>query len=215
MNHRLSIIIKACLNDESAVDMMRIIYKKVNSLGMNYSFYYSDYDKVFKVLASTYPLLFLETFEEVMGSNKFIIFSTRGKSNIFSKINEQTLFEWANTKKSIRFPKLASTITPFKKTEEGGLLEWTPLALSLIKNYDNPIVILDELRKCFYPFLPWSGSLAAMMRNCMPLIEILKNHEDPRVVEWAVKEEKVLRRKVEVEEERELAEERFLNERFE
>ncbi len=66
-------------------------------------------------------------------------------------------------------------------------------------------------------FLPssWSGSLAAEMERRLPLIYELKEHQDMSVANWATRQQVILEGAIIQEREKELAEERRRNERFE
>ena len=103
---------------------------------------------------------------------------------------------------------------PFRKSENENLLEWTPLALKIITNSSDPIVVLNEFKSTFRP-MSWSGSRAEIMQNRLSLISDLKKHEDSLVADWACKEERVFGEEIRSEREWELKRESDQNERFE
>jgi len=214
-DYRLSVIIKACLTDESAEEIMKKISRKMIASSSNYSFSYSGYNKVLRALAVDYPLLFLDTiFEGIVNSRQIIKTTFLTKSSVLSNIDDETLLKWTEVEKSIRIPKVVSMIIPYQKNRESDVVEWKPLSLRFIEGSDDPTIILNELKKSFYPF-SGSGSLARTLETRLPLIGELKKHGDPRVVDWAKEEEKIFQETIILEKERELNDERSWNERFE
>ncbi|WP_442637067.1 hypothetical protein [Rossellomorea marisflavi] len=103
---------------------------------------------------------------------------------------------------------------PYCNFKRNNSLQWTPLALKIIENSDEPLKILDTYKYSFAP-RSWSGSLAAEMEKRLPLIDELKEHQDKSVANWAIKQQLVLEDAIRQEREKELNEERRRNERFE
>lgn len=103
---------------------------------------------------------------------------------------------------------------PFKNNEDGEVLEWTPLALEMINNFSNPIIILNEFKSALRPFV-WSGSRAEIMQKRLRLISDLKTHNNPIIASWANEEEKLFTEEILHEREWELKSIRDQNESFE
>jgi hypothetical protein len=215
MDYKLAVIIKACLTDASVEEIKKNFFRKMITLSANYNFSFSNNNEVLKALAVKFPLTILDTLiEELDHTNHVMKTTALTQSSVLSYIDDETIIKWTNVEKSIRIPKVVSMLNSYQKSKESGLLEWKSLPLRLIENSDAPAIVLNELRKRFYP-MSWSGSLANTLETRLPLLCELKKHGDQRVVDWAMKEEKVLTETIILERERERNEERSRNERFE
>jgi hypothetical protein len=211
--YELALIIKACFRGESGETSIRIICDKcVNALG-NYTVRFRDYSEVINVIAEIQPIAFLDSF---LGKE---IFDYRIKrqfsdSNPLSLIDDDLIIDWCEDNPKLRYPRVASTIIPFKKGSSEENLMWTPLTLKLISNSYDSIVVLNELKRSLRPD-SWSGSRADLMETRLNLIAYLKNHEDSSVAEWASKEERIFENEIQSEREWELERENKQNESFE
>lgn len=213
--YKLAKVIKACFANESAKENARILCKKLVEALKNYDISFMDYGYVLEALTIVKPVAFLDVFvgEDIKPEHQIKQFLSRGaRSSSIWHIDEELLIDWCETNPTTRYPTLASAILPYRKNEN--LLEWTPLALKIIANSPAPIVVLDELKANFRPW-SWSGSLAEIMQNCLKLILDLKEHEDPMVVDWAYREEKIFEQEIRSERQSELLRESERNERFE
>ena len=215
LDYELSVIIRASLTGESDEEIIKSILNKIIGTQESYYISFEDFNDVLKELIKIQPITFLNEFFKETTDTDFIFQSrVREHSYFLDYIDNDTINEWLEVNKSKRFPEIASAIVPFKMNKEDGLLEWTTLALKLIEESGDPVVMLNILKSSFYP-MSWSGSRAALMRTRLPLFNELKAYTNSRIADWAVEEEKVFRETIDVEEERELTEERSLNERFE
>lgn len=97
---------------------------------------------------------------------------------------------------------------------QGEALEWTSLALQLITNYSDPVLILNKFKLVFRPN-SWSGLLSETMQNRLCLLSGFKKHSDLSVSSWASREERALEEEIRSQRNKELKRESNLNERFE
>lgn len=215
LDYELAEIIRACLTIDSAPIIMKHISEKMNDSSSGYSFAYSSYKKVLKVLATKYPLVFLDTlFEKLARSNQIIRMPALYAANILSEIDDEILIEWVMVEKNLRISKVISMIRPYQNRKVDGVIEWTPLTMELIEAADDLDGVFSEMKKSFYP-MSWSGSLASIMETRLPLIVDLQKHEKSEISEWAKTEEKVFQEAMNNAREREFVEERSENERYE
>ncbi|KGA96342.1 hypothetical protein AJ85_08660 [Alkalihalobacillus alcalophilus ATCC 27647 = CGMCC 1.3604] len=217
-DYELSEIIKASYVTNSSIENAKILGDKLLKGFMSYDIYPWNYSRVLEALASTQPQAFLETFLESNEDNREVdtlfLDDLRTRANPISKINREVIIEWCESSPETRYLLLARVIMPYYKCKESNKLQWTPLALEILENFNEPIEILDTFK---YSFLPrsWSGSLAAVMERRLPLIYELKEHQDRSVVNWAIKQQVELDGSIRQTRENELNEERRRNERFE
>jgi hypothetical protein len=118
----------------------------------------------------------------------------------FSNINDELVLRWCECNPSVRYPLIATAIDAYQKSENESVLSWTALSLQIIAKAPRPMEVLNQFKARFIPNM-FSGSLAKIMQDRLPLITQLKTHYDPIVAQWAVTEEKVFQSKISSEKE--------------
>ena len=216
IDYVLAEIVRACLVGEAAEDNAKTLCKNLCEAYTDHSIYSSDYDHVVEALAATQPEVFLESFlsEDVKSYSLDRIFRLPTRVNPMAHIDDDIIVGWCEQNPETRYPKVASVIIPFRRAEQGKSLEWTPLAQTIINNFYDPSVILNEFKSTFRP-TTWSGSRADILQSRICLIQELKEHEHQPVVDWAIKEEKKFEKEIQSEREWEMKRETDRNERFE
>jgi len=215
-DYELANTIRVCFAGESGEAKAKVLCNRLAEAFLNYDIHFMDYGDVLEALAEIQPLVFLDAFLREDISTDYRVgrdLSEYGGDPI-SKIDDETFIKWCEINPIVRYPIAASAIIPYRKREKDNLLEWTPLALKIIANSSDPIVILEEFKSSLRP-MSWSGSRADIMQYRLSLISDLKKHEDALVADWAYKEEKVFGEEIRLEREWELKRESGRNERFE
>ncbi|MEK4290420.1 hypothetical protein [Paenibacillus sp. FSL P4-0502] len=218
-DYELALLVKYCFSDkeeEKATENIRIVANKIATALENYEIYLTDFDDVLEAIALTHPLLFLDVFlekEEVVYSMaRLVSDEIHSSTNPLSAINDDVILYWCAIDPEVRNPIISSVILPYKNFGHG--IEWTPIAITLIKNSSDPVLVLEEFKHTFRP-TSWSGSRAEAMQRYIPLISQLKQHEDHIVSQWAIQEERAFSEEIRSERKWELARDRELTERFE
>lgn len=218
LDYYLAIVIKACFSGESAKTNTKILCNTLVTSFENADIYPWDCSYILEALAIVQPITFLDIFlgEDITNSSIYDVFSSelRIRPNPMSLINDNLIITWCDANPIKRYPIAASVITAYQKGVEGDTLEWTSLALQLIINSSDPLLILNEFKAVFRPN-SWSGSLSEVMQNRLCLISELKKHSDLSVSSWACREEKTLEEEIGYRRKNELKQESSLNERFE
>lgn len=93
-------------------------------------------------------------------------------------------------------------------------MEWTTLALWIINNCNEPLLILNQFYSSFWSHSFW-GSQAKQLESRLTLLSDLKEHENVFIADWARKNEIKFKENIRMEQEREFKQERERNERFE
>jgi hypothetical protein len=188
MDYELSNIIMKCFTGESGAESTKILCNRLISAFEKNEVNPRDYNKSLKFLAQVQPKIFLESFFDTEKIHKRVYETFREKVNPLSAIDDNIIITWCEGNPEIRYPIVASAIKPYKRNE--GKLEWTKLALTFIDNAHDKVEVLKKLCSSLKPY-SWSGSLANIMQERLGLVSILKEHNDPIVVDWAVEEEKL------------------------
>lgn len=215
LDYGLAKIIEACFNGISGEANARILCERLAVGYQNLKIFPSDYQRVLVALSKTQPEVFLNEFlgneQKVEG---WLIEALSEKGKALSFINEEIIKKWCEINPKTHYPVIASVIRPFQQVDKDHILEWTPLALWIMENFYDPVVILNKFRASFYP-RTWSGSLAEKLQSCLCLITALKNHSKMVIAEWANEEEEKLKETITRQRENELNIEKQRNERFE
>jgi pimeloyl-ACP methyl ester carboxylesterase len=134
------------------------------------------------------------------------------KTSPFSNMEAQNTLEWCDDSREDRYPKLASIITPYQFIEES--IEWTPLAIEVLKNSPEPIKVLEEYLSSLHSS-SGSGSRAQKLESRLPLFQILKKHDNKKISSWAINKEVQWKKFIASEYEREVERDIDRDERFE
>lgn len=103
--------------------------------------------------------------------------------------------EWVRVNPETRAPLLASEIDIIATTDDGATV-LSPLATILLEMVSNKQPVLDTLGGNFRPS-HWSGSLAQTLAPFVVLVEGLRSHSEPLVVNWAAESLKAMRTRIE------------------
>ncbi|NQX65675.1 hypothetical protein HQN90_05995 [Paenibacillus alba] len=217
IDYKLANILEYCFANEAASENTRIVLTKITEALENYDISTTDYDQSLFSLASSHPLVFIDVF---LGKSDHLNYRI---ARLFSEdiathrnpilaINDDVILKWCNVNPTTRYPVAASVVVPYRDLGSG--LQWTPLAMSLINNSSDPILILNKLKSRFRP-TSWSGSRAEILQSRLHLLLELQNHENPIVKDWAIQQERAFVEEIRLEREGELKHEREHNERFE
>ncbi|MCM3724591.1 ATP-binding protein [Neobacillus cucumis] len=211
-NYEVANIIRVCFTKESAKGAARALCDKITIAFEEFDIFPGEYSEVIMALASVQPLAFLDSFLGKTEINYKIneIFSDR--VNPLAEISDDLIIKWCEHAPETRYPKVASAIVPFINGENGK--EWTPLALNIITNCYEPIIVLNQFKSTFRPN-NWSGSLAEQMQPCLRLISDLKEHHNNCVADWANREERIFAEEIQLAREWHLQWESERNESFE
>ena len=158
-------------------------------------------------LATKQPVAFLEGFlgdKSIENYRLTTVFSNgdNRRSNPLSKISDDVIIDWCESNPHVRYPIVASCITPYRNGTNGGTLEWMPLSVILIDKAPEPIKVLNNFIGTLYS-MSGSGSRANNMSKCLGLLSTLKDHENAVVAEWAGGEERNLENAINSERQRE------------
>ncbi|WP_411343277.1 hypothetical protein ACE3MZ_16770 [Paenibacillus sp. WLX1005] len=218
LDYEISEILKYCFVDEIDQKNALLVAQNIFSALVNSDLYTRDLDDTLGTLASTYPLIFLDTF---FGESKkaddyialsFTMNNLNSSLHPISLIENSIILQWCNSDPEVRQLTLASAITPYQFIEDE--ISWTPLAMDLIENSIDPIAILEKLKRKFRPIF-WGGSRATEMEQYIPLLLQLQNNVNYIITDWASKEKQKFQSEILAERKFENEYEKNANERFE
>ncbi|MFX3634558.1 MAG: hypothetical protein ACE3L7_15805 [Candidatus Pristimantibacillus sp.] len=214
MDYELESIMKFSFAKEESAENARLIARKIAKSRERYEIYSLDYVSVLAALASLHPLVFLDVFLGEAEEPHYLLNQIDSSENLLAYIHDEIIIKWCDVDQEARYFKVAAVIEPFYKVEKENILKWTPLAMILINNVLDPVIILNELKSTFRP-RSWDGSRSDLMQTRLPLLIELQKHENSVVVNWAKEEERKFIAEIRSEREWEQRLEKGKNERFE
>ncbi|WP_406945433.1 hypothetical protein ACJA3J_02630 [Halobacillus sp. SY10] len=212
-NHRLAKVIEICFSVETAKEVTEDLCHKLIKSYDKYDIYTTDFNKVLKAIAKSQPTVFLQSFLETDHQLQRRIHSVLIENGgPIPNIDEAVIVDWCEEKPEDRYQALAACIVPYCKIE--GCIVWTSLAEKIINNAIDPVPILNTFKTNLHP-RSWSGSLAVVMEERLNLFNELKTHQDSKVRNWAILEERDFEKAINSIRKNELKQETERNERFE
>lgn len=142
-------------------------------------------------LIKTIPITVLDILVEQdsdeEGNNRSVFQDIRGNRVCPLDLMDDVIWmDWVAQKPESRASLLARVVQFSNTSNDEHSDGWSPAALKLIDAALEPKKILDIFLARFEPNR-WSGSFADTLASRMPLIEVLKEHSNSEIVEWADK----------------------------
>lgn len=178
-----------------------------------YSFYYP---RLLGRLAEVQPYVFLDTLigqDDYMFRRKTFGDLERADSPV-NQIPENILIDWCEQDPETRYPLIVSSMQMYSKPKDSEELCWHPIISTIFEKAPHLQAVLSQLETEIYP-MSWSGSLADALAKRFILFAKLSEHPDSEIRDWAIRQQRELQLKVQVEREGELKENQARFERFE
>jgi len=213
LDYHLGEIVNACFVGRDAAEDTLTVCRRFTEALSQHRVYLFDYKDVVTSLFRAQPVIALDEFlgDSIENTNNlFISDFDFDRGNPLEVVPAESLIAWAQLDPQVRFPRLASAITPFTKSGDKTDLAWTPIALRVLDSAPDRAAVLAAFSSHFQPS-SWSGSLADILEGRRVLPRMFLSDSDPRVVAWAAEQDAELGRQAELERRRE----RRTDERFE
>jgi len=218
-DNSLADIVRNCLNNEDGTAAARQLSQNLIKVISDNSSFRSDYKRLLSSLAQTQPLVFLDVF---LGSNdieanhsKQMIYSNfKHDTNPLDQISDDTILSWCNDNPTVRYPLIAASIDPYKKSSETGEYEWKSIVYKIFEDAPELDAIFTCLSKSIEP-RAWSGSRADIIQSRSTLFQQLYEHDNSEIIAWAKAQHSQLLEMIRKEREWEKQRDRDFNESFE
>lgn len=216
-DHSLTQIANVCFCDGTNEKYIRTILRKIKSRILDHIIGKYDYPEFMSTIIQPHPIIALDIF---IGKSSKIECQIRNaikgrfdkKVSPFSKIDNESTLDWCKNNGKDSYPVLASLITPYQSKEKS--IEWTPLALELLKKCPEPVKVLDEYLTSFSPN-GWSGSRAKILESRLPLFQPLIDSTNEDISKWGIAKKTQWEAYIASEYEKEVERDSESNERFE
>jgi hypothetical protein len=189
-DYNLTQIANVSLSSNESTEYALIILNNIKSKILEHVIGRYDFPEFMSTIIQLHPILALDVF---IGEDADVDYQVKNaikgrfdkKVSPFSKVDIKSTLKWCNDSREERYPKLASIITPHQNSEES--IEWTPLAIELLKNCPESTKVLDEFLSSFCPN-GWTGSRAKILESRLPLFNQLIDHPNRDITTWVTEE---------------------------
>ena len=218
-DHELARVVRACLNGSEAAPLAAEVAGRLRRAVAAYETYSFDNNHLLKALLAVQPTAVLDALfegddqEQRAGIGVFD-HQHDHRPNPADEISCEELIAWCGQDRERRYPLAASFVTFARRAEESGPKVWSEQARALLAHAPDPGSVLAVFVKRFRP-MSWSGSRAALMEANARLLDCLETDVSASLMRIVADARAQLAREVTRERERETAEDRARDERFE
>jgi hypothetical protein len=217
IDYNLTQIANVCFSENENKEHALNILKEMKSKILEHIIGRYDFPEFMATMIQLHPISALEVFigegTEVECQIKNAVKGIFDKKvSPFSQVDKKSTLVWCENNGKDSYPILASIIKPYQSVEK--LIEWTPLAIGLLKSCPEPTKVLDEYLSNLSPS-GWTGSRAKILESRLPLFQSLLNSDNNEISAWAIDKEAQWKKFIACEYEREIVRDIDRNERFE
>jgi len=210
---------RICLTGEDGINGAMQVSQKLAKAIAEKQVSASDYSSLLDSIAKAQPRVFLDVFVggDTVGSKKRrrrFGYQLERHGDPLSQISDDEVLSWCEVNPALRYPAIASVISPFTKAHEIDKLEWKNIVFEIFKRAPDLDCILKDIAAAIRP-QSWSGSLAEILQKRLVLFQGIENHENSQIRAWAKAEYSALQESIRFDRERETRHSRERNERFE
>lgn len=218
-DHNLSKIARASLKGEDGEALAGQIFRNLLREMTDYHIRaYNHHDLVAAVIG-TQPIAALDALfggdakARRTGAQVILDIAHIVEGNPLVAVPDDTLVAWCDCNPQLRYPLIASVITPFSSMKSAPV-QWTSTARSLLKQAPDRLAVFKELTGHFQPN-SWSGSLATLMESRLPLLDDPEIRDDPALADFIKQRRQDLKRAIESQRQFETEQDRRQDEKFE
>jgi hypothetical protein len=210
-------ISKLCLVGEEGTAVASEMCRKLQGSISDFATRVSFHDALLSGLFAAQPLAMLDgllvSSSTALDMSDFS-YAFGGANSPFDSVPATTLLEWCDRDPIPRYPIVASVITIFRPVDGTKPRKWTDNALEVLDRAPNRVQVLDQYVKRLSPS-GWVGTYSGALELNVKLLDDFEVHPDPAVVDFVGRAKSRFRDIIEVERNRESAEDKARDERFE
>jgi hypothetical protein len=218
-DHNLNMIARASLKGDEGASLVGEFCRKLMKGTADYHVRAYHHHDLFAALIRTQPIAALDALfggDSKAKKNAIRVINDIVRlveKNPLSGIPDDSLLEWCERNAAVRYPIMASLITPFSGDEKTPL-QWTGTARQLLKQAPDRLAVFKEFMPNFHT-TSWSGSLASHMETKLPLLDDPEIRDDSALASFVAQTRARLKRDVESQRRIETERDRQRDESFE
>jgi hypothetical protein len=217
--HELQEVIEACLGSPEGVSSVEKLLDRLKLSHSMYGLGFMEENRILGALIAAQPLtvlnrLFASGNPEDKGGMRGFFDHDELIGSPLDRVPQAIMLAWCDEDRAVRYALIAARLCPFNKSHNSDVRQWKELALALLEHAPDKIEVLKQYIYHLRP-MSWSGSRSASWEANAKLLDVLKNHADLNLAEFARVERESLRAMLDDLRRQELASEKRENERFE
>jgi hypothetical protein len=195
LDYHLHTIANVCLRGADGSVAALALCERINKGLTDYTFSAYSYEQLLQSIFELQPRIALDVFfgggtptdRFKRARLDFDVFDDPSdrRKNPLDCIPHQEMLRWCDAKPAERYPTISRAVSYHSASKEGGI-EWTPLAIEMLKRAPNPVTVLETFVDRFWPKL-WSGSLAAIIESRLGLLDRLGEVKNASLEEFATR----------------------------
>jgi hypothetical protein len=191
-DYRLHIIADICLRGVEGTAAAQSLCERIKQGFADYSFRIYTYEHLLQIVFKLQPRIALDVFfgsssrtdSSGLDVDDFDSPSDRRK-NPLDGVPVEEMLRWCEEKPAERYPAISCAMS-YHATSKDGEVEWTPLALEILKRAPDPIAVLKIFVGRFSP-TSWSGSRAAIIESRLVLLDRLGKLKNASLADYVLR----------------------------
>jgi hypothetical protein len=200
-DHNLDMIARASLKGKDGAALVSDICRKLMQETADYHTRSYDHHDLVAAIIRMQPIAALDAFfggdakARSTGAQVIMDIARLVEANPLAAIPDDTLVAWCERDAPLRYPLIASVITPLAGGENTRA-QWTDTARRLLKQAPDRLAVFKELAENFQPNT-WTGSRATLMELRLPLLDDPEIKDDPALATFVEETRADLKRAIE------------------
>lgn len=178
LDYRLYSIANVCLRGPEGAAAARSLCERIKQGLTEYTFHAYNYEQLLQCIFRRQPRIALDVFfggapqtdDSDIDVDDFDSPSDRRK-NPLDGVPMEEMLRWCDEKPAERYLAI-SRVVSYHIVPKDGRVEWTPLAMEMLKRAPDPLAVLETFVSRFSP-TSWSGSRAAIIDSRLELLDHL------------------------------------------
>jgi hypothetical protein len=189
-DYHLYAIANVCLRGAEGSAAAKALCERIRQGTTDHTFHAYHHEQLISCIFKLQPRIALDVFfgseEQPDGSDLDVIDLNRfshGRSNALDGVPMEEILRWCDERPAVRYPTISRAVSYQTASSERGV-EWTPLAIEMLKRAPEPLAVLKAFVKRFSP-KSWSGSLAAILETRLGLLDRLVELKNSALEDYA------------------------------
>jgi hypothetical protein len=177
-DYRLHTIADVCLRGADGSAAAQSLCEQIKQGFRDRTFRAYSYERLLQSTFQLQPRIALNVFfggaPQTDGSDLYVDDfddSLDRRKNPLDGIPVEEILRWCDMQPAERYTAISRVVSYCTTSKVGGV-EWTPLAIEMLKRAPDPLTVLERFVSRFYP-RSWSGSLAAIIESRLGLLDRL------------------------------------------
>lgn len=188
-DYHLQTIADVCLRGAVGSTAAKALCEQIKQDFADHTFHAYNFEDLLQSIFELQPRIALDVFfggEPQTDSSDFDVVDfnrfARGRRNPLDGIPIDEMLRWCDERPALRYPRISHVVS-YDTASEGGV-EWTPLAMEMLKRAPDPLTVLKTFVGRFRP-RSWSGSRAAIIESRLGLLDRLRELNNRTLDDYA------------------------------